>query len=88
MVSHYCGIDPHRMAESFAKIPHLDFLDVGWGGDLKILRSHLPGTFLNIRLSPAEIINQTNKEIRETIQRLVKESGNLSLTGVCCINMG
>ena len=84
---HYCGIDPHRMAESFAKIPHLDFLDVGWGGDLKILRSHLPGTFLNIRLSPAEIINQTNKEIRETIQRLVKESGNLSLTGVCCINM-
>jgi hypothetical protein len=27
---HYCGIDPHRSAESFAKIPNLDFLDV-WG---------------------------------------------------------
>jgi hypothetical protein len=28
---HYCGSDPHRYAEAFAKIPHLDFLDVGWG---------------------------------------------------------
>jgi len=84
---HYCGTDPHRMAESFAKIPNLDFLDVGWGGDLKILRKHLPGTFLNIRLSPVEIINQTRDQIRETITRLVKDAGNPYLTGVCCINM-
>ena len=84
---HYCGVDPHRMAESFARIPYLDFLDVGWGGDLKILREHLPGTFLNIRLSPVEISNQTNDEIRETITRLVTESDDPYLTGVCCINM-
>ena len=84
---HYCGVDPHRMAESFARIPHLDFLDVGWGGDLKILRKHLPATFLNIRLSPVEIINQTKDEVRETITRLVNESDNPYLTGVCCINM-
>ena len=84
---HYCGDDPHRHAESFAKIPHLDFLDVGWGGDVKILRKHLPNTFLNIRLSPVEIVEQDNEEIRETITGLVKESGNPYLTGVCCINM-
>jgi hypothetical protein len=84
---HYCGPNPHRMAESFAKIPHLDFLDLGWGGDIKVLRQHLPNTFFNIRLSPVEIINQTNDEIRETIIRLVKDSGNPYLTGVCCINM-
>jgi len=84
---HYCGPDPHRMAESFAKILNLDFLDVGWGGDLKILRRHLPRTFLNIRLSPVEIVHQHNDEIKETITRLVNDSGNLHLTGVCCINM-
>lgn len=84
---HYCGVDPHRMAQSFAKIPELDFLDVGWGGDVKILRKYLPGTFLNIRLSPVEIINQTNDEIRETITKLVNDSGNPFLTGICCINM-
>lgn len=84
---HYCGADPHRMAASFAKIPHLDFLDVGWGGDVQVLRQHLPNTFLNIRLSPVEIARQSNDEIRETITRLVKESNNPYLTGICCINM-
>ena len=84
---HYCGNDPHRMAASFTKIPTLDFLDLGWGGDVKLLRQHLPNTFLNIRLSPVEIARQSNDEIQATITRLVKESDNPLLTGICCINM-
>ncbi len=84
---HYCGNDPHRHAQSFAKIKHLDFLDVGWGGDVKTLRKYLPGTFFNLRLNPVEIKDQDNDDIRQTITRLVNESGNLYLTGVCCINM-
>jgi len=84
---HFCGPDAHRFAEIFAKLPHLDFLDVGWGGDVEILRKHLPNTFLNLRLSPAGIINNTPAEIEQIIRRLVKASANLRLTGVCCINM-
>lgn len=84
---HYCGTDPHRYAESFAKIPHLDFLDVGWGGDLKILRKHLPNTFLNIRLDPVNINSYSNEELANTITKLVKDSANPYLTGICCINM-
>lgn len=84
---HYCGTDPHRMASSFAKIPHLDYLDLGWGGDVKLLREFLPDTFFNIRLSPVEIARQSHNEIYETITRLVHESGDPNLTGVCCINM-
>lgn len=84
---HHCGEDPHRFAESYAKIPHLDFLDVGWGGNVALLRKHLPLTFLNLRLSPVQIIDQTPDEIRQTIRRLVRESGNPWLTGVCSINM-
>ena len=84
---HYCGPDPHRMAASFAKVPQLDFLDVGWGGDIKVLREHLPNTFLNIRLSPVELAKQTKEEIQQTIISLVKDSGNPYLTGVCCINI-
>lgn len=84
---HYCGSDPHRMAASFAKIPHLDYLDLGWGGDVKLLRKHLPYTFFNIRLSPVEITRQSHDEISETITRLVQDSGNPYLTGICCINM-
>lgn len=84
---HYCGNDPHRYAESFAKLPALDFLDVGWGGDVKILRKHLPNTFLNIRLDPVTINDCTDNELEETITRLVEDSDNPYLTGICCINM-
>ena len=84
---HYCGADPHRFAESFAKVGGLDFLDVGWGGDVGVLRRALPNTFLNIRYSPVEIARQSPDEIRSTVRRLVKESAEPRLTGVCCINM-
>jgi hypothetical protein len=84
---HYCGPDPHRYAPTFAKLPYLDFLDVGWGGDVTELRRFIPNTFLNIRLSPVEIVNQSTDEIHSTITRLVSESGNPYLTGICCINM-
>ncbi len=84
---HHCGADPHRFARSYAKVPNLDFLDVGWGGDVPLLRRHLPRTFLNLRLSPVEIARQTPEQIRQTVRRLVGESDNPWLTGVCCINM-
>lgn len=84
---HYCGNDPHRFAASFAKLPHLDFLDVGWGGDLKLIRHHLPDTFLNIRLSPTEIVEWSPDEINRVITQLIADSGNPFLTGICCINM-
>jgi hypothetical protein len=84
---HYCGPDPHRYAQVFARLPHLDFLDVGWGGDVARLRHFLPHTFLNLRLSPVEIVGQTVDEIRATIVRLVAASDNPYLTGICCINM-
>ena len=84
---HYCGKDPHRYAEAFSRLPHLDFLDVGWGGDVALLRQVLPQTFLNIRYSPVEIAQQTPDEIRQTVRRLVQQSANPWLTGVCCINM-
>jgi hypothetical protein len=84
---HYCGSDPHRFADVFAELPHLDFLDVGWGGDLRRLREKLPRAFLNIRLSPVEIVGQSLEEIRRSIETRVAASGDPWRTGVCCINM-
>jgi hypothetical protein len=84
---HFCGRDPHRFAKSFAELPHLDFLDVGWGGDVAKLRHHLPNTFLNIRLDPVSLPEMPLARLREEIRNRVKASGDLALTGVCCINM-
>ena len=84
---HYCGSDPHRYAESFAKLPALDFLDLGWGGNVALLRRYLPGTFFNIRISPVELLGMEPGEIRSVVRKLVGESRNPFLTGICCINM-
>ena len=84
---HYCGTDPHRHAANFAKVPHLDFLDLGWGGDVKALREALPKTFLNIRLNPVELNGYSYDELKQIIEERVGQSGNLNLTGLCCINM-
>lgn len=85
---HYCGKDPHRMAEAFAEIERLTFLDVGWGGDVALLRKHLPETFFNIRLNPVDIQKYTYEELERNIRERVDASGSdLTLTGLCCVNM-
>ena len=76
---HYCGNDPHRYAKSFAKLPKLDFLDLGWSGYVAHLRKFLPNTFFNIRLSPVELDNMSVENIRDTINKLVTESANPAL---------
>ena len=73
---HFCGNNPHRFAESFSKVPYLDFLDVGWGGDIKLIRKQLPNTFLNIRISPVELPKMSVEEIQNIITKLVRESVN------------
>jgi hypothetical protein len=84
---HHCGKDPHRFAKAYAKLPHLAFLDLGWGGDVQLLREHLPSTFFNIRLDPVTIGSQSASEIESAIVKLVGESNDPMQTGVCCINM-
>lgn len=84
---HYCGNDPHRFAEQFAGLPALDFLDLGWGGDVALLRKYLPQTFLNIRMSPVELVKRSPDEIREAALKLLNQSAIPHLTGLCCINL-
>lgn len=92
---HYCGKDPHRHAQAFAEIERLAFLDVGWGGDIALLRRHLPETFFNIRLNPVDIQSYTYEELERNIRERVMASAKtpgcppagLTRTGLCCVNM-
>jgi hypothetical protein len=84
---HYCGHDPHRHADEFAKIPNLAFLDLGWGGDVKRLREKLPNTFFSIRLDPVTINKTPDEQLETIIHQLISDSNNPMLTGICCINM-
>lgn len=84
---HYCGPDAHRYGPSFTKIPGLHFVDVGSGGDVAQLRSALPQTFLNLRLDPVKLREQTPDQIHGLAHDLASASSNPDLTGLCCINM-
>ncbi len=84
---HYCGNDPHRFADCFAKLPALDFLDVGWGGDIATLRKALPDTFLNIRLDPVSLVHRSPTEIESIVTDLAAQAGDPWLCGFCCINI-
>jgi hypothetical protein len=89
---HYCGKDPHRFAKSYGEIPNLAFFDLGWGGDVPVLRKALPNTFLNLRLPPQEISRWTAEQVKSTVKRLVTEASpggakDYGLVGICCINM-
>lgn len=85
---HYCGKDPHRMASAFSEIERLTFLDVGWGGDIALLRKHLLETFFNIRLNPVDIQKYTYDELYKNIsERVIASGDDLTKTGLCCVNM-
>jgi hypothetical protein len=56
-------------------------------GDVKILREKLPDTFFSIRLDPVTINRTSDHDLEMIIRKLVADSGNPMLTGVCCINM-
>jgi len=84
---HYCGKDPHRHAAAYGELPYVDFFDLGWGGDIAVMRKHLPNTLLNLRLDPVTLNDQSHDELERFIRNGVVLSGNPYLTGVCCINM-
>jgi len=83
---HHCGNNLQLYASAYGKVP-LVFLDVGWGSDVARCRDAFPKTFLNLRLSPVDMLWKKPEEIREITTRLLDAGYSPGKTGVCCINM-
>jgi uroporphyrinogen-III decarboxylase len=83
---HHCGKNLDRFAEVYSLIP-LMFLDVGWGSKVAACRKAFPDAFLNLRLSPVRLLQQSAENIREDVEQLLHAAGPLDRTGLCCINM-
>ncbi|MCK4449884.1 MAG: hypothetical protein KAX26_04760 [Anaerolineae bacterium] len=83
---HHCGDNLHRFAKVYSKVPAV-FFDVGWGSDVAGCREALPDAFLNLRLSPVRMLQQTSDEMRRDTERLLLAAGPLDKVGICCINM-
>lgn len=83
---HHCGANMHQVAPAYAELD-LAFADVGWGSDVAACRAALPGTFLNLRLSPIRMLQCTPSEVAADAEALLSAAGPLAETGLCCINM-
>ena len=83
---HYCGQDPHRYA---ARSPGCrTWISSTSAGAATWPRCGRPARYVfEPPLQPRRDRPSNAGQIRQTVRRLVHESGNPWLTGVCCINM-
>jgi hypothetical protein len=47
----------------------------------------IPEAFFNLRLSPVKIQKCSAVEVERDLTALLEQAGDLSQTGICCINM-
>ena len=83
---HHCGNNLHLFARSYARVEPR-FVDVGWGSDVARCRQELPGVFLNLRLSPVRMLQESPAAIRQDAQSLLAAAGGAENVGLCSINM-
>jgi uroporphyrinogen-III decarboxylase len=86
---HHCGNNLHRIAPEYAAL-NAQYFEVGWGSDVIQSRQALPDTFLNLRLNPVRMLQETPQTIAEDTQQLLSaaaSAGSLTNIGLCCINM-
>lgn len=83
---HHCGNNLHRYTSAYRKVSAV-FFDVGWGSDVAKCRDAFPEAFLNLRLSPVDMLWKKPEEMREITTRLLAAGYSPGKTGICCINM-
>jgi hypothetical protein len=83
---HHCGNNLHLFAEAYSAVP-CSFVDVGWGSDVARCSRAFPDAFLNLRLSPVRMLQESAETIRQDASHLLELSGRTTGAGLCSINM-
>ena len=69
---HHCGKSMEHVVEGYSKVKGLTFAEVGAFSDIKTVRSHLPGIFLNARYSPVRLMNASKEDIFSEVKALAE----------------
>lgn len=83
---HHCGNNLHLFARNYATLDPV-YADVGWGSDIARCAAGLPEVFLNLRLSPVRMLQESAEAIYEDTMGALRAAGRRERVGVCCINM-
>lgn len=70
---HHCG-SVDQVLTGYAKVPNLEFLEVGFGSDVKRTRDVLgPAVAINARISPVLMKNGTPAEVEAEVRSLIDQ---------------
>lgn len=83
---HHCGNNLQLFARHYRTLEPV-YADVGWGSDIARCAAELPETFLNLRLSPVRMMQESAETMYEDTLAALRAAGRARLVGVCCINM-
>lgn len=85
---HHCGKSMEHVAEGYAKVPELKFVEVGAGSDVRTVAGQLPGVWLNLRYSAVELKRQTAEEIEACVNGLLDSAaGATGGVSVSCVGI-
>jgi hypothetical protein len=84
---HHCGMDLARMAPEYQRVRGLEFLEVGWGSDVALVRGLFPDLHLNARYSPVKMRDSPATVIERDVKALIEagkplEKLSLSILGL------
>jgi hypothetical protein len=83
---HHCGNNLQMFAKLYAKAGVV-FCDVGCGSDVARCCRLLPDAFLNLRMDPVRMLQETAETIGNDTQKLLAAAARARKVGLCCINM-
>ena len=74
---HHCG-SVNQVLEGYAKVRHLEFLEIGFGSEVKRTRRVLgPQVAVNARINPVLMKNGTPEEVAAEVRRLIEQGDPL-----------
>lgn len=84
---HHCGQTMEHVANGYAKVKNVEFIEVGAGSDVAFVRRVFPSIYLNARYSPVRLQDVTDAELEEDIQRLVNAGKPNHLLSISCVGI-
>ena len=85
---HHCGKSMEHVAEGYARVRNLEFVEVGAFSDIRRVRELLPGIFFNARYSPVRLMNASPSEVEEEVLALAENGQeNGGLISVSCVGI-
>ena len=71
---HHCGENTHLFAPFYAQARG-EYLDIGWGSDIRSCRNAMPNSWLSLRVDPVRMQTASPQDAPEMVSKLLQAHG-------------